>query len=582
MRIITSYACTLDVETAEEASWRFNLYRGVMDDWLHDQGISDPRADSPSDTFIQLTRRDVSHEGAEIDGFLLKQPIEESSHVLHTRFDLGVRDCSLALFLQFSVERRTNRIAPTSIQIGCPRALATILDSGDWRSGQVRLRPHSRRAVGTNAGRQLHKEIMDPERTLPFVLLANLNDAEEGWHQRDTVDPYGDAEWGDFVNRLEDDLGGVAQLIDLDTSAANALIPPDLPPRKVRQRPALGYRPPQFSEWGMSGSLVRVYWPLGTQGFSPEQHPAWAPFEHYYEVDEDDAYDYPVHQGGSGMPPPSWVTLFRGHELMAVRSEIRDVVYEQAALQPLPALIDDIRRLHAASERERLTEDGDFREWQEYYDDELEQKDQTINSLRESLNRQERNLEAIQDELDGRKATIEQLKYQLNAQNAAADDEEIAEEAGGSRDPVTVAEAVAIARSQCAGLSFGPHATDKLDVLNSNAGPPRKILSDLKLLNQCSQLLQEGGSLGQDVIAWLKGQNVNASKESSTRMNRHATELTFSTARDTYELMGDHIKYRAGGLDREVRIHFKVHASEVNGETATIDIGYIGQKVMPV
>ena len=34
MRIITSYACTLDVETAEEASWRFNLYRGVMDDWL--------------------------------------------------------------------------------------------------------------------------------------------------------------------------------------------------------------------------------------------------------------------------------------------------------------------------------------------------------------------------------------------------------------------------------------------------------------------------------------------------------------------------------------------------------------------
>ena len=126
MRIITSYACTLDVETPEEAKWRFTLYRAVMDDWLRDEGITDPRADSPADSYVQLKRRDVSHDGSEIDGFLLKQPILESSHFLHTRFDLAFSEQSVALFLQFSVERRTNRIAPVSIELGCPRALATI------------------------------------------------------------------------------------------------------------------------------------------------------------------------------------------------------------------------------------------------------------------------------------------------------------------------------------------------------------------------------------------------------------------------------------------------------------------------
>ena len=145
MRIITSYACTLDVATAEEAVWRFNLYRDVMDDWLRDQGVSDPRKDSPTDTFVQLKRHDAALEEARVDGFLFKQPILESSHVLHTRFDLAANEQSLALFLQFSVERLTNRIAPASIQVGCPRVLATILESGDWRSGQVRVRPHCRR-----------------------------------------------------------------------------------------------------------------------------------------------------------------------------------------------------------------------------------------------------------------------------------------------------------------------------------------------------------------------------------------------------------------------------------------------------
>ena len=268
MRIITSYACTLDVETDQEASWRFDLYRAVMDDWLRDQGISDPGTDSPSDTFIQLTRRDVSHDGAEIDGFLLKQPILESSHLLHTQFDLAFSNRSLALFLQFSVERLTNRIAPASIQVGCPRALATILESGDWHSGQVRMRPHCRRVLGTEAGHRLRSEISDANRTIPIVLLANFR-------QWDKIEPYDDVIWGDFVNRLEDDIGGVTQLVELDELAADALIPPNDPPvRRGGVVPGLSFVR-QHREWGMCGSIVRIVWPIDQDEFIPDRHPAW-------------------------------------------------------------------------------------------------------------------------------------------------------------------------------------------------------------------------------------------------------------------------------------------------------------------
>ena len=585
MRIITSYACTLDVESAEEAAWRFNLYRGVMDDWLHDQGISEPRADSPEDTFVQLKRRDVSHEGAEIDGFLLKQPILESSHLLHTRFDLAVSGHALALFLQFSVERLTNRVAPIEYQVSCPRALRTILDAGRWMSGQARVRPHCRRVYGLEAGKRLASDIKDPDRTLPIVLLANFaNNAPRGDYQ-ELIEPYDENEWEDFISRVEDELSGVALIVDLDSASDSALLPP--PPRNPigEEENELGGRfralrpspPPPNRRRGMYGAVVRIIWPLGTDDFDQFRHPAWAPYELFADPDSGVFYN----DSGNSTDPPDWMATFGREQLMLLRRHIRDQIYEQAALQPMPVLIDDIRRTYTAAERERLTASGDFDALEELYLEEIAEKDEALGSLRGLLDSRDGEFRDLQDKLDQQQATINQLQFRLGQAKGGSDDGEQIENATLPSEPVTVAEAVEIARSQCTGLSFGPHATDKLDGLSSNAGPPRKILSDLKLLNQCSQLLQERGSLGQDVIAWLKDQNVNASKESSTRVNKHAAELKFPTVRDTYELMGDHIKYRAAGLHREARVHFKAHVPEDDGETATIDIGYVGPKIKP-
>ena len=149
------------------------------------------------------------------------------------------------------------------------------------------------------------------------------------------------------------------------------------------------------------------------------------------------------------------------------------------------------------------------------------------------------------------------------------------------RVPVTVAEAIDISKDQLTALTFGPQFADKLGSLNPQAGPPRKIFSDLETLNRLGLLLRESGKLGQDAITWLKNRNVNVSRESSTRVNKYPAELTFPTARGTYEQMGHHIKYGGGlGNDLEARIHFSVHHPS-EGDMATIDIGYVGPKIMP-
>ena len=584
MRIITSYAYTLDVDTAEEAVSRFEIYRGIMDDWLRDQGISDPRVDLPADTYIELSRRDVSHEGAEIDGFLLKKPVLESSHLLHTRFDLAVADESLALFLQFSLERRTSRIAPVSYPVSCPRALQTILDAGNWKSGQARVRPHSRRMLGEEAGKGLRAEIEDPDRALPIVLLANFPDNKPLGEYQELIKPFDEDEWEDFINRVEDDLGGVALLVELDSASDDALLPPprrdpvaeepqELAGLRIRDLPRPRVRPSRRR--AMHGAVVRIIWPLEIDGFDQNRHPAWAPYELFY----DDAGTF-YNDDGNNTEPPGWVGTFERDQLMLLRRYVRDMVYEQAALQPVPQLIDNIRRRYADAERERLTATGDIEILEELYREEIEERDRQIDTLQESLTRREKDWNDLRTNLDQKQARIGQLQFQLGQAKGASDTGKHAEEGAASREPANVAEAIEIARDQCTALSFGPGATDKLDSLNPKAGPPRKILNDLKVLDQCGQLLQNGGSLGQDVIAWLKTQNVNASRESTTRMNRHAAELTFPTTRGTYEQMGDHIKYQGAGLDRAARIHFSVHESN-DGESATIDIGYVGPKIMP-
>lgn len=577
MRIITSYAYTLDTESVEEAAWRFKVYQGVMDDWLRDQGVNDPREDSPADTYVQLKRRDISHSGAEIDGFLLQQPILESSHVLHTRFDLAVTDQSLALFLQFSLERKTSRIAPASYQISCPRALQTILDAGNWKSGQARVQPRCRPAFGREAGKTLRSEIQDSNRTLPIVLLANFPDNRPLGEYQELNQPYSDDEWEDFVNRLEDDLGGVALLAELDSEGEDALLPTVLRSPLVENLKRPDREPPVLRtrdrSHGMCGAVVRVVWPLGTDDFDPTRHPAWAPYDLFAHPDSGDFRN----DDGYSTDPPEWMATFGREQLMLLRRYVRDMVYEQAALQPVPQLIDNIRRRYAAAERERLTATGDVEILEELYREEIEERDRQIDTLQESLARREKDWNDLRTNLDQKQARINQLQFQLGQAKGASDTSEHAEEGAASREPATVAEAIEIAESEYELVVFGPDVLTSVRSLDPTAGPPGRILRDLKKLNECCETLAQG-PLGQDVLAWLKEEGLNVARESDTRRGKHEDKLTFKTADGDTALMGNHISYRGNSLNRQVRIHFRLREADSDGQRF-FEIGYIGPKI---
>ncbi|MYJ01407.1 MAG: hypothetical protein F4102_03740, partial [Chloroflexi bacterium] len=378
MRIVTSYAYTLDVESADEAELRFKIYRGVMDDWLLEQGVSDPRTDSPSDTFIQLERRDVSHKSSKIDGFVLNQPILESSYMLYTRIELACKESALALFAQLSVERKTDRIAPTNVPVACPRPLATILGTGHWLCGQDRLLPHLRRAFGPDEGRRLAEHIASPGRTTPIVLLANLG--KPIWTSVPQQGPYSEDVWQSFIAGLENEVGGLSQIVEVDAAASDEL------------------------DSDMEGILVRLFWPLGDGELLDDQHPAWAPFDYYFELDErDDPLEYDIHYGGTGNPNPSWVTVFRRHELMALLPAIRDAVFQQAAWQPIPSLIDEVRRSYEIEQREKFSEQGDWEQIADSYQRDAKRE-------HDRADREESRANALERENVGLKRSLKELQ----------------------------------------------------------------------------------------------------------------------------------------------------------------------------
>ena len=532
MRIITSYACTLDAESTEEAKWRFDLYRGVMNDWLRDQGINDPKADSPADTFIQLERLDVIHEGAEIDGFLLKQPILESSHLLHTRFDLACSDQSLALFLQFSVKRLTNRIAPVSIELGCPRALATILDTGHWQSGQVRVRSHRRRVVGATAGRQLNREIWEPNRTLPIVLIANLGGPEWGAFGTPQAQ-YPEAEWQEFGKALEDDIGAVAQIVEVDALASEAL------------------------ETDMEGLLIWVIWPFGGEAFSAERNPAWAPYDYYYELDEDEGLDYPLHYGGGGTPPAPWITIFRRHELQGVRPEVREAIYEQAALQPVPELIGDTRSAFEKAERERLTDTGDWREYAESCERDAKQAKDRAENL-------EKRLESAELELRRQRDKARKLEAALQQKRSTKASVATKAVSPPSASPDNILHALHIATKTCQTIVLGGDVVNSVNRIDSEPALAKKVLKALQVLNEATERAKDG-TLGTSVGGWIYEQHgIESSPDYEPR--------SFKDNDGRAHEFSMHLKLKeAAAANKAVRIYYD-HLSD-DGKTL---VGHLG------
>ena len=281
------------------------------------------------------------------------------------------------------------------------------------------------------------------------------------------------------------------------------------------------------------------------------------PWENFYDVDDEDRYDYPIHYGGSGDVPDPWITLFRGHELMGVRPSVRDTVYEQAALQPAPKLIEDIRRAFEQAERERLTDSGDWQQIAQSYERDAKLEHERADNA-------EKRLVDIERKLDQEKNKSRKLQRALERQGQRSATMPVASRPEGISDPKTVIDALHQATQTCQSLVFGKDVWDSANKIEPEPALARKVLIALQALNEGTDLAAED-RLDTALTSWIhENRGIESSPDNEPR------RLKDDSGRPREFSM--HLKLKeATAANKAVRIYFEHLPDE--GKTL---VGYIG------
>lgn len=193
----------------------------------------------------------------------------------------------------------------------------------------------------------------------------------------------------------------------------------------------------------------------------------------------------------------------------------------------------------------------------------------------------ERQIAALRKEIDAKDAEIRTLTDNLGSAwtalrtmrpaDAGLNEEELP---SGSAEPQSVVEAVLRAREELAGRVEIAHETDS-DVarLNSEAGPPEKILRYLRTLGDLSNRLAQG-PLGLSIPKWLEEQGVVCSGDSETAKNSAGGRKFRTRPVNGRDVTCDfHAKPTDGtSPDRCARIYFGTSPSAPH-----VLVGYIGR-----
>jgi outer membrane murein-binding lipoprotein Lpp len=134
-------------------------------------------------------------------------------------------------------------VNPVEVDPRCPKVIRTLLRCpGRWYHGFTELRG-LQRVEGFEAGQGLAAEIKHPDRTVPFIVVTEVDQAAVALPELDRDLAY--------------DLAGIANVVVLDSDATWALTD------------HLGARLSCYS------GAVRLYWPRLSINENPYRHPLW-------------------------------------------------------------------------------------------------------------------------------------------------------------------------------------------------------------------------------------------------------------------------------------------------------------------
>ena len=412
-------------------------------------------------------------------------------------------------------------------------AFSTILSLGsDYGVAPLGIVLHAPRFVRSVVGGRVWTVGINGERVFPFsfnVTAGNLDelqalvDSEQRRLPVIIVSEYdGRTLAGDIQELIAGDLCGLAHVVCLKPDGA----------RELTKR--------WGAEWSCYNGAVRLLWPMRGGRGDPRAHPLWT-LDYLMSQTDDEA-------------------VARNR----LRHAIGRRILEASTYVPDDSAFADFVKLHERqlADEARAAASGSTERSREEYEDQ-------IAALRAEIDRKDADIRTLNDNI----ASLSMVLRNMRPADEAGSDEQPMTDV---TEPQSVAEAVATARRELTGRVEIADETDA-DVagLNSEAGPPEKILRYLRTLGELAERLAEG-PLGQSVPIWLRKRGVDCSGDSETSKNSEAGKRFRTRQVNGREVDCEfHAKPSEGtSPDRCARIYFATSPTKPH-----VLVGYIGRHV---
>lgn len=217
----------------------------VLREWLHSKGATE--RSTGEGTFDSrdgeaFYRWENAVAGNRSWDLLRLEEITREGRRFCTAISITDTGTKIAVYVSLEVGLVNSEISPLLVQPKCPKVIRQLLTlDGLWYHGTTKFQK-LQRVCGEESGRLVAQEILEPERTLPVLVLSE--DCNEV-----------------LIPKLDEhfahDLAGLANIYVLDHAAAWGVT-------NVLGKPWACY-------WG----AIRLYWPRVSREQNPYYHPIW-------------------------------------------------------------------------------------------------------------------------------------------------------------------------------------------------------------------------------------------------------------------------------------------------------------------
>ena len=516
MRTVAAYSLTQVHSSWEQILEGFSGCRFKAEDWLTWKGAEDLSTGQrevkyPDGRVAQFTGEYIENDSGTLASFVLNEPIDGGQ--FETQLDIAASSEGLVFFCQLRTESNEPALVPTPFEVRCPNVVREMVRIGGWTSGSSLAYGNHISCIGREQGEQLIAHIWDPGRGLPVVVVSQLG---------------GNTLNANISHDLAYDLAGLAMIVEIDDETSWLL------------------SETKGQDWSCYGGAIRLYWPFQGIPDDPYRHPLWTRTKLYW--------------GGVD----SFIAAKRVHR------RLHRQVFSQSTFQPQPPVIVRIREQYFSEQRSLARDADDYSELANSFATENRILKQTVENYEEQIR-------ALQDQIEDLRTrnlglTISRLWTDSTAEgegaNAAHDDN------FSMNEDEVVDDAVEYAKALCENLTFGADIELGVSRLAPQAGPPRKILRYLQVLDTMTEKLNEG-TLGNPIRHWLTEQGVSVSGESETTGGSAAqmSKRTWDDGSGNKKTFYYHLKPNEGtSPDRCVRIYFEYE--KVSQKTI---VGWIGR-----